>query len=265
MTCPPKIAANWKARNDRPGPGLPGFPRTPQRSQEVAHPRAGRWHHWDGGLRRRISDVAFSVLPLLPVGLPLRCRPRRRLPGVADATVRHRRRVGCHHPPPLRSRGAHTAPRRPDVPAHPDRHSQPLRLVASSQSVSRRGTPPQAALSQRPLLPDPHRRLFRGLVVPRLVSEPLLRPRRLRGPPCRAWQDERHLRPGPDLLGPERYLHVHRLGALAPSRMVLHHVRSTLHGEPGAHFDGLPDRLDGAALLPPPHVGDPHPASPEIG
>ena len=38
----------------------------------------------------------------------------------------------------------------------------------------------------------------------------------------------------PGLLGLQRHLHGHRLGALARSALVLHHVRHALHGGPGA-------------------------------
>src|ERR1035438_9521724 len=115
-TCPRKIAANWEARNDRARPGLPGFPRTPLRSQEVAHPRSRRGHLWRACLRRRIPDFALPVLPLLPVVLPVRGGTRRRVAGVADVAVHHWWRVGRHYPPPLRGCRAHAAVGCDDVP-----------------------------------------------------------------------------------------------------------------------------------------------------
>ena len=143
-----------------------------------------------------------------------------------------------------------------------DRHPQPLSVVAPRHGRGRSDSAAQAALPERPVLPDPRGGLLRRLAAScrwflnRWSASG--RPRRRRCARTAKWRASA----GPGLIFwgfTVTFMAIDWVMSL-DSALVLHHVRSALHGRPGAFVHGVPDHAAGAAVLPPAHVGGPHAA-----
>ena len=193
---------------------------------------------------RALHRAAGPVLPLVPVvvhllssGLPLGCA------GVAHAAVPHRRRLGRGDPPALRGRRAHAAAGGADVPAHRDRHPQP---------VSAGRTPTMVAADpvlqhKQPYLNVPFFLGRAGVLFRRLdvcspgVSTAGRRRKIATGDAVAHRQDGALAGPGLMFWGfSVTFMSIDWVLSLDP-QLVLHDVRPALHGQPGTVVDGVPD------------------------
>ena len=134
-----------------------------------------------------------------------------------------------------------------DVRPDPDRHPQPVRVVARRQGRRDAILQHKHLYLNVPFFLVRAAVYFAGWIFSLVASTVVASSRIANGAACHRKMAALS-RSGPHLLGLHRHIHGDRLGDVARPALVLHHFRPAVHRRPGPIGHGVPDHRDGAAL-----------------